>query len=53
MTSDIEKIKANIKRLEKAWTADLKKEYGGGLDSKKNAKLMKLRISLEIIENAK
>jgi len=53
MTSDIDKIKANIRKIERAWKADLKKEYGGGLDSKQNEKWMKLKISLEILENAK
>ena len=53
MTSDIEKVKANIKKIEKAWKADLKKKYGGGLDTKQNEKLMKLRIGLRILENAK
>ena len=52
MTSDIDKIKANIRKLERMWKKDLKKEHGGGLDSKQNEKLMKLRISLEILENA-
>ena len=53
MTSDITKIKANIKKLERAWKADLKKEYGGGLNSGDNAKLIKLRIGLEMLKNAK
>jgi len=53
MTSNIAKIKANIKKLEKAWTEDLKKEYGGGLNSGDNVKLIKLRIGLEMLKNAK
>lgn len=53
MTSNINKIKANIKKIERAWKADLKREYGGGLDSKQNEKLIKLRIGLEILKNAK
>lgn len=52
MTPNINKIKANIKKIERAWKADLKKEHGGGLDSKQNEKLIKLRIGLEILENA-
>jgi len=51
--SDIDKIKANIKKIERAWKADLKEEYGGGLDSGQNAKLIKLRINLEKLKNAK
>lgn len=53
MTSDIEKIKTNIKKLERAWKADLKKNYGGGLNSGDNVKLIKLRIGLERLKNAK
>lgn len=53
MTTDITKIKANIKKLERAWKADLKKEYGGGLTDKQNEKLIKLRIGLEMLKNAK
>lgn len=51
--SNIDKIKANIRKIERAWKADLKKEYGGGLDSKQNEKLIKLRIGLEMLKNAK
>jgi len=53
MTSDIDKIKANIKKIERAWKADMKKEHGGGLDSKQNEKWMKLKINLEMLESAK
>ncbi len=53
MSSDIAKIKANIKKIEKAWKEDIKKEYGGGLDSKQNQKLIKLRLNLKVLENAK
>jgi len=53
LTSNIDKIKANIKKIERAWKADMKKEYGGGLDSKQNEKWMKLKISLEMLESAK
>ncbi len=53
MKSNIEKIKINIKKIERAWKKDMKKEHGGGLDSKQNERLMKLRINLVVLENAK
>lgn len=52
MTSDVDEIKANIKKIERAWKADMKKEHGGGLDSKQNEKWMKLKVALEVLENA-
>ncbi len=53
MKSDIEKIKINIEKIEKAWEENMKKEHGGGLNSKQNEILMKLRLNLKVLENAK
>ena len=53
MTSDIDKLKDNIRKLEQEWEEDLKTMYSGGLSTKQNEKLMKLRVALRILENAK
>ncbi len=53
MKSYIEKIKINIEKIEKAWEEDMKKEHGGGLNAEQNQRLIKLRINLKVLENAK
>jgi hypothetical protein len=49
----IAKLKANIKKMEREWKKDLKKEYGGGMDSAFNMKLTSLRIALRLLDHTR
>lgn len=43
------KIKSNIKKIEKEWNKQIKIPHGGGLDSVTNRKYAQLKLALEKI----